>query len=71
MSKKIAIGLVLVMCTICFGLVYVFTYVPPISEQHGIVESKLYMGQAEKQPLIVAFGGGGGGDWWLPLGRLR
>ena len=46
------------------GLVYIFTYVPNLSEQHGVVETKLFLGVSEKQPLIVAFGGGGGGNEW-------
>lgn len=45
-------------------IVFLFTYTPPISEQHGIVETKLYLGESENQPLIVAFGGGGGGNDW-------
>jgi uncharacterized protein len=31
---------------------------------HGKVETKLYLGKGEKQPLIVAFGGGEGGNAW-------
>jgi len=46
------------------GLVYIFTYIPPLSEQHGIVETKLYLGNDYNQPLVVAFGGGGGGNDW-------
>lgn len=43
---------------------YLFTYVPPLSENHGVIESKLYLGESDHQPLIVAFGGGEGGmDW--------
>jgi dipeptidyl aminopeptidase/acylaminoacyl peptidase len=54
----------LIACVILFSLVYVFTYVPPISKQHGIIESILYLGDSDNQPLIVAFGGGGGGNDW-------
>ena len=46
------------------GIIYVFTYVPPLSEQHGVVETKLYLGNSDNQPLIVTFGGGGGGNDW-------
>jgi acetyl esterase/lipase len=46
------------------GLVYIFTYVPPLSDQHGVIETKLYLGNSDNQPLIVAFGGGGGGNEW-------
>ena len=45
-------------------IIYVFTYVPPLSEQHGVVETKLYLGNSDNQPLIVTFGGGGGGNDW-------
>ena len=64
MSKKIKIALILIASTLCFGLLYVFTYVPPIPKEQGIVETKLFLGKGEKQPLIVAFGGGGGGNDW-------
>jgi pimeloyl-ACP methyl ester carboxylesterase len=33
-------------------------------QNHGKVETKLYLGKGEKQPLIVAFGGGEGGNAW-------
>ena len=64
MSKKTKITLILIVSILCFGLLYVFTYVPPIPKEHGIVETKLFLGKTEKQPLIVAFGGGGGGNDW-------
>jgi uncharacterized protein len=61
MSKK---TLIFTVCVVSLSLAYFFTYVPSIPKQHGIVESKLFLGEAEKQPLIVAFGGGGGGNDW-------
>ena len=64
MSKKTKIALILIASTLCFSLVYVFTYIPPIPKEQGIVETKLFLGETEKQPLIVAFGGGGGGNDW-------
>ena len=52
-------GLVLVA-----GVVYLFTYVPSLSKQQGVVETLLYLGEGNNQPLIVAFGGSEGGiDW--------
>ena len=46
------------------GLVFLFTYVPSLSKQHGVVETLLYLGDSDNQPLIVAFGGAEGGiDW--------
>jgi len=64
MSKKIKIALFLIVSILCLGLVYIFTYVPRIPKEQGIVETKLFLGKGEKQPLIVAFGGGGGGNDW-------
>lgn len=64
MSKKIKIALFLIVSILCFGLVYIFTYVPPIPKEQGIVDTKLFLGKMEKQPLIVVFGGGGGGNDW-------
>ncbi len=57
---------ILLIITLAFisGIVYIFTYVPTLPEQYGIVETKLYLGNSDNQPLIVAFGGGGGGNDW-------
>ncbi|MFT5998014.1 MAG: dipeptidyl aminopeptidase/acylaminoacyl peptidase [Neolewinella sp.] len=64
MKKLIKRVALVVLLVLTLGLIYIFTYVPPLSEQHGVVESKLYLGDADGQPLIVAFGGGGGGNEW-------
>ena len=64
MSKKIKITLIIITCVLSFGFTYVFTYVPSFPKHYGIVEAKLFLGEAEKQPLIVAFGGGGGENDW-------
>jgi uncharacterized protein len=61
MSKKVLFSIV---CVVFLCLVYLFTYVPPIPKQQGIIESILYLGDSENQPLVVAFGGGGGGNDW-------
>ena len=46
------------------GIVYIFTYVPSLSKQHGVVETILYLGDSDNQPLIVVFGGAEGAiDW--------
>lgn len=60
-TKNILLPIVLVFIA---GIVYLFTYVPSLSKKHGIVETKLYLGDSDKQPLIIAFGGGGGGNDW-------
>ncbi|NAY91729.1 prolyl oligopeptidase family serine peptidase [Muricauda sp. JGD-17] len=64
MRKKITISTIITLSIIIAGLLYIFTYVPDLSDQYGIVESKLYLGNAVKQPLVVAFGGGDGGNDW-------
>ena len=60
-TKRIVLILTLALIS---GIVYIFTYVPNLSKQHGVVETLLYLGDSENQPLIVAFGGAEGGiDW--------
>jgi dipeptidyl aminopeptidase/acylaminoacyl peptidase len=60
-TKRILISLAL---SLVLGVVYIFTYVPSLSKQHGVVETLLYLGDSDNQPLIVAFGGAEGGiDW--------
>lgn len=61
MKKRILLILTLALIS---GIVYIFTYIPNLSKQHGVVETLLYLGDSENQPLIVAFGGAEGGiDW--------
>lgn len=49
----------------CFALVaLLFFYTPSLPEAHGHLETKLYLGESENQPLIVGFGGGEGGNAW-------
>ncbi|MFT6338318.1 MAG: dipeptidyl aminopeptidase/acylaminoacyl peptidase [Halioglobus sp.] len=64
MKKVIKKTLLIIALVLIAGLVCLFIYVPSISEQHGIVDTKLFLGNSERQPLIVAFGGGGGGNDW-------
>ncbi|SMG13671.1 BAAT / Acyl-CoA thioester hydrolase C terminal [Marivirga sericea] len=64
MKKRTTKILMIIGIIVSAGLIYIFTYVPPLSEQHGNVETELYLGEGDKQPLIVAFGGGGGGNDW-------
>lgn len=46
--------------------IYIFleNYVPGLDKNHGKVESKLYLGDSDNQPLIVGFGGSEGGNAW-------
>lgn len=46
------------------GIIYILTYVPSLPKETGVVETLLYLGDSDNQPLIVAFGGAEGGiDW--------
>lgn len=64
MRKRIKNTFLIVAIVLVAGLVYIFTYVPSLSKQQGVVETLLYLGDSDKQPLIVAFGGAEGGiDW--------
>lgn len=64
MKKRIKNTFLIIAIILAAGLVYLFTYVPSLSKQHGVVETLLYLGDSDNQPLIVAFGGAEGGiDW--------
>ncbi len=49
-------------------LVVIFFYLgwrtPSLSDNHGKMDTHLYLSDGAKQPLIVAFGGGSGGNDW-------
>jgi uncharacterized protein len=49
-------------------LVVIFFYVgwrtPSLSDNHGKMDTHLYLSEGIKQPLIIAFGGGSGGNDW-------
>ena len=58
MNKKIALIITsLIICVFVFSMIYT----PPLPDNYGKVEAKLFLGKSESQPLIVAFGGSGGG----------
>lgn len=61
MIKKIVPIIVLSILFIVFLLTQ---YTPTLSENHGKLDIKLYLGDSINQPLIVAFGGGSGGNDW-------
>lgn len=64
MKKRTKRILLILTLALISGIIYIFTYVPSLSKQHGVVETLLYSGDSENQPLIVAFGGAEGGiDW--------
>lgn len=55
----------LVLLILVIGLfIFLESYTPPLSENHGKVQTRLYLGESENQPLIVGFGGSEGGNAW-------
>lgn len=46
------------------AVLFIFLYKPAFPEQHGQIETTLFVGDSLNQPLIVGFGGGGGGNDW-------
>jgi dipeptidyl aminopeptidase/acylaminoacyl peptidase len=64
MKRKTKSTLLIIVLVLITGVVYLFTYVPSLSKQHGVVETILYLGDSDNQPLIVVFGGAEGAiDW--------
>jgi dienelactone hydrolase len=63
MKKILKVVVVLVLLGLC---VYLFleNYISPIDKNYGKVETKLYLGESNNQPLIVGFGGSEGGNAW-------
>jgi uncharacterized protein len=51
-----------------FFLVVIFFFLgwrtPSLSDNHGKMDTHLYLSDGAKQPLVVAFGGGSGGNDW-------
>lgn len=64
MLKK-ALKILLCLLIIILGaFLFLENYTPSLSENHGRVQTRLYLGESENQPLIVAFGGSEGGNAW-------
>ncbi|MCA6079035.1 acyl-CoA thioester hydrolase/BAAT C-terminal domain-containing protein [Fulvivirga sedimenti] len=64
MSKKLIKALFCVIVIVVILVVFLETYIPPLSKNYGKVETKLYLGETLNQPLIVGFGGSEGGNAW-------
>ncbi|MBA6157355.1 hypothetical protein H3Z83_12630 [Tenacibaculum sp. S7007] len=59
MLKKIVKIITSVIVVLIIGLfLFLEFHRPSLSEYHGKIQSKLYLGESENQPLIVGFGGG-------------
>ena len=64
MKKRTKRILLIIPLIFIVGIIYIFTYVPLLPKESGVVETFLYLGDSDNQPLIVAFGGSEGGiDW--------
>ena len=64
MLKKTLITLLIIFAIILGVFIFLETYTPPLSKNHGKVQTRLYLGESENQPLIVGFGGSEGGNAW-------
>lgn len=63
--KRILIIIFSIIAVLAFGLFLFFKfYTPTLSEKYGKVDSQLFVGDSDNQPLIVAFGGSQGGNTW-------
>jgi uncharacterized protein len=63
--KRILVTTVFVIAILTFGLfLFLKFYKPPLSENYGKVDTQLFVGDSDNQPLIVAFGGSNGGNTW-------
>lgn len=61
MLKKILLGLLLMIVVM---LLFLQFYIPDLPAGYGKVETELFVGETDQQPLIVGFGGGEGGNAW-------
>ncbi|HLF52905.1 acyl-CoA thioester hydrolase/BAAT C-terminal domain-containing protein [Flavobacterium sp.] len=61
--KVIKIFIAVVIIAFC-GFLFLENYTPTIDENHGKIQTRLYLGNSENQPLIVGFGGSEGGNAW-------
>ena len=64
MLKKILKTLLCLFIIILGLFIFFETYTPSLSKNHGKVQTRLYLGESENQPLIVGFGGSEGGNAW-------
>lgn len=64
LKKIVKIIAVIVAITVIGLFLFLELHRPALSENHGKIQTKLYLGESENQPLIVGFGGGEGGNAW-------
>ena len=64
MKKRTKRSLLIIPLIFIAGISYIFTYGPSLPKESGVVETLLYLGNSDNQPLIVTFGGAEGAiDW--------
>lgn len=61
MLKKIALVFLLLIVVLFLFLQF---YIPGLPENYGKIDTELFLGESDNQPLIVGFGGGEGGNAW-------
>ncbi len=65
MIRKVLVGTAFTIAGLIFCLFLTLKfYKPSLSENNGKVDAKLFIGDGNEQPLIVAFGGSQGGNAW-------
>lgn len=64
MLKKTIKPLLCLFVLILGLFIFLETYTPSLSENQGKVQTRLYLGESDNQPLIVGFGGSEGGNAW-------
>lgn len=62
--KKVFLGVAAVLVALVLFSLYFASQIPPLPDNHGKFDTRLYLGDSTNQPLVVAFGGGGGGNDW-------
>lgn len=60
-TLKTLLGLFIIIIGV---FIFLETYTPSLSENQGKVQTRLYLGESDNQPLIVGFGGSEGGNAW-------
>ena len=63
--KRVLVVVALLATVSVLGLfLFLELYSPPLSQNNGKVDARLFIGESENQPLIVAFGGSQGRNTW-------
>jgi pimeloyl-ACP methyl ester carboxylesterase len=60
----ITVSVLFVLCFSYLNYVILSFDTETLPENHGVVKTELFLGEGDRQPLIVGFGGGEGGNAW-------